>query len=209
MPVNATLNANFKRDLEKVETLGKEEFDQVVMGYNVKDVAPVGSQLDVPATGSGEDAVVSEFNSNFQLTTQQNWNMIVEGTRYPKMASVVPKGSDAGKPKYYEKYTIFANKGQGDRMRLIGMLKAELMYTDEATGLETAPGANDFLITYGTGRFEGFKDGHLNIEYKLTGERVMTATAAMSKDDRVNHDHSHRPLRRLPPKAARFSGDRE
>ena len=206
MPLNATLNANYKRDLEEVERLGKEEFDQLVMGYNVKDVAPVGAQVDVPATGSDEDAVVSNFNSNFQLTTQQNWNMIVEGTRYPKMASVVPKGSEAGKPKYYEKYTIFAYKGKGDRMRLIGMLKAELMYTDEATGLETAPGTNDFLITNAIGRFEPFKHGHLNIEYKLTGERVMTATAAMAKDDREVHGHAYRPLRNISP---RYAKDRE
>ena len=55
MPVNSTLLHGYNRDLEKVNAQGKEEFDQVVMGYHVKDVAPVGSQVDVPATGAAEE----------------------------------------------------------------------------------------------------------------------------------------------------------
>ena len=208
MPVNSTLLQGYKRDLEKVEAQGKVEFDQLEMGYHIKDVAPVGSQVDLAATGTDE-GVVTVFTSHFQLTTQQNWTMVVEGRRFPKMTSAVPKGSDAGKPKYWERYTVFANKGKGDRMRHIGTLKCELLYTDEATGLETAAGVEYLPITFTNGRFENLAGGHVKITYKEDGSREMVATAAMNKEDRDEHGHPYPPLRRLPPKAARFAKDRE
>ena len=202
MPVNSTTLQGYKRDLEKVETLGKREFDQVVTGYHINDVAPVSALLEVPTTG-GLSPVTQVFVSHFQLTPQQNWTMVVEGRRFPKMTSAVPNGSDAGKPKYHETYTWFAKRGQGERMRLIGTLKCELLYTDEATGLETADGVQYLPITFTNGRFQNLAGGHVKITYKSDGSRVMVATAAMNKDDREKNGEPMEALRRGEPRLAK------
>ena len=208
MVVNSTFNHQFQSDAAEAERLGKEEFDQLVMGYNVRgDNAPVESSTSVPAKGSVPDAVVTSFLSNFKLTGRhRSWNMFVEGERYTPIASARPKGCDAGKAKYYEKYTIYAYKGKGSNMKLIGMMRAELLYTDEATGFETGPGIEYLPITNAIGRFEAFKEGNLKIQYNEDGTREMTATAAMPKTDRLEHDHALRPLRNLD--TGKFARDR-
>ena len=74
------MNANYKRDLEKVERPWKGGIRPIIMGYNVKDVAHVGLQLVLLLLDLMKTQWYQYLASNFQLTTQlKTGNMIVEG----------------------------------------------------------------------------------------------------------------------------------
>ena len=132
--------------------------------------------------------------------------MVVEGERYPPIASARPKGCDAGKAKYYEKYTIYAYKGKGINTKLIGTLKCDAYYTDKGSGIYTSDSIQYYPVTLAVGRFEAFQGGHVRIKYLENNLRLVTVTAAMSRSDREKHGHAYAPLRNLPTK---FAKDRE
>jgi hypothetical protein len=203
MPVNATNRSRALSDLENVEKNGKEKVSQLIMRYHVAERAPVVSQIDIPATGSTEGAVVSVFNFSTQLTDHEMWNLTVKGERFPPIASARPKGCDAGKAKFNETYVIQSNRLVGDRVEQTGQLRADKLYTDTGTGVLTSASTQILPIRDARGRFLRFAHGFLKITYKEDGSRVMVATATMNKTDIEKNGEPMEHLRNTTPMFAK------